>query len=162
MKKNAVSFCLALLTYCFSIGYACAQNYLPPTVKDALQSAELSVSQMAASVRPLDGGALRLNWRDRVKVVPASTEKMVTTLAALELLGPNWRWKTSFYYDGNISAGELHGALFIKGGGDPKYVLENLWRDLSRLKSLGINRIDGDIVIDRSYFEKDYQDPEFQ
>lgn len=153
---------MALVTYCFSIGYACAQNYLPPTVKDALRTAKLSASQMVASVKPLDDGALRLNWRDRVKVLPASTEKMVSTLAALELLGSDWRWKTSFSYEGNISAGELHGTLFIKGGGDPMYVLEDLWRDLSRLKSLGIDQIDGDVVIDRSYFEQDHQDPEFE
>ena len=116
---------------------------------------------MTASVVPLNGGALRLSWRDHVKVTPASTEKMVTTLAALELLGPDWRWKTAFSYEGSIVNGILHGTLFIKGGGDPKYVSENLWRDLSRLKSLGIDGIDGDLVIDRSYFGKDREDPEF-
>ena len=162
MKKIAQTCCLTLLTYCFSLGMACAQNYLPPTVKDALCSGELSSSQMAASVVPLNGGALRLSWRDHVRVTPASTEKMVTTLAALELLGPDWRWKTAFSYEGSIVNGVLHGTLFIKGGGDPKYVSENLWRDLSRLKSLGIDGIDGDVVIDRSYFEKDRQDPEFE
>ena len=162
MKKIAQACCVTLLTYCFSLGMACAQNYLPPTVKDALRSGELSSSQMAASVVPLNDGALRLSWRDHVKVTPASTEKMVTTLAALELLGPDWRWKTAFSYEGSIVNGVLHGTLFIKGGGDPKYVSENLWRDLSRLKSLGIDGIDGDVVIDRSYFEKDRQDPEFE
>ena len=137
---------------------AWAQNFLPPTVSDALRSENLEKNQMVASVVALDGGRLSLNWRDRVKVIPASTEKMVTTLAALEFLGPDWRWKTSFYYTGEISDGVLIGTLFIKGGGDPKYVVENLWRDLSRLKSMGINHIAGDVVIDRSYFEKDKQD----
>lgn len=162
MKNFTFSSFISLLTCCFVMEMAWAQNFLPPTVSDALRSENLEKNQMAASVVALDGGRLSLNWRDRVKVIPASTEKMVTTLAALECLGPDWRWKTSFYYTGEISDGVLIGTLFIKGGGDPKYVVENLWRDLSRLKSMGINHIAGDVVIDRSYFEKDKQDPEFE
>lgn len=162
MKKVFEACVLIILTCCFLMGNASAQNYLPNTVKGALRSANLSTEQLSASIVPLDGGKLSLNWRDRVKVLPASTEKMVTTLAALELLGPDWRWKTSYLYSGEIDDGVLFGTLFIKGGGDPKYVVENLWRDISRLKSLGINRIEGNVVIDRTYFEKEAQDPEFE
>ena len=162
MKKITLASVVALITYCFSMGIAAAQNFLPPAVSDALRAEKLAKEQMAASVVALDGGKLALNWRDKVKVIPASTEKMVTTLAALELLGPDWRWKTSFSYTGEISDGVLIGTLYIKGGGDPKYVAENLWRDLSRLRSMGIRHIAGDVVIDRSYFEADQQDPEFE
>ena len=162
MKKITLASVVALITYCFSMGMSVAQNFLPPTVSDALRAEKLAKEQMAASVVALDGGKLALNWRDKVKVIPASTEKMVTTLAALELLGPDWRWKTSFSYTGEISDGVLIGTFYIKGGGDPKYVAENLWRDLSRLRSMGIRHIAGDVVIDRSYFEADQQDPEFE
>ena len=162
MKKVWAAGLLSLLTYCFSMGMACAQNFLPVTVKNALTSSGLSFEQLSVSLIPLDGGKLNLSWRDHVKVQPASTEKMITTLAALELLGPDWRWKTSYSYSGTIDNRTLSGTLFIKGGGDPTYVSENLWRDLSRLKSLGIDRIEGNVVIDRSYFEKDYQDPAFR
>ena len=144
------------------MGMACAQNFLPVTVKNALTSSGLSFEQLSVSLIPLDGGKLNLSWRDHVKVQPASTEKMITTLAALELLGPDWRWKTSYSYTGTIENKTLSGTLFIKGGGDPKYVSETLWRDLSRLKSLGIDRIEGNVVIDRSYFEKERQDPAFK
>lgn len=141
---------------------AFAQKYLPPSIKSALLQSKLTESQFFASVVALDGGKLTLSWRDHVQVLPASTEKMITTLAGLELLGADWRWKTSYLYSGTIEEGVLFGHLFIKGGGDPHYVSENLWRDLSRLKALGIREIRGDIVIDRSYFEKDYQDPQFR
>ena len=162
MKKLLLSFCLLVLTHCFSTGYAFAQNYLPPLVKSALLQSKLSESQFSASVVALDGGRISLSWRDRVRVLPASTEKMITTLAGLELLGADWRWKTSYLYSGHIEDGVLFGTLFIKGGGDPHYVSENLWRDFSRLKALGIREIRGNIVIDRSYFEKDHQDPQFR
>lgn len=162
MKKGLSACVITLLMYCFLTGSAFSQNYLPSGVKSALRSANLSNEQLSASITPLDGGKLSLNWRDRVKVLPASTEKMVTTLAALELLGPDWRWKTSYLYSGEIDGGILFGTLFVRGGGDPKYVAENLWRDLSRLKSMGIDRIEGNVVIDRTYFEKESQDPEFK
>lgn len=162
MKKVLAAGLFSLLTYCFSMGMASAQNFLPVTVKNALTSSGLSFEQLSVSLIPLDGGKLNLSWRDHVKVQPASTEKMITTLAALELLGPDWRWKTSYSYTGTIENKTLLGTLFIKGGGDPKYVSETLWRDLSRLKSLGIDRIEGNVVIDRSYFEKERQDPAFK
>ena len=162
MKKIILLSVVTATTYCFSMGIALAQNYLPGSVKDALRSAELSETQMTASVVPLDGGKLNLNWREGKKIQPASTEKMITTLAALELLGPNWHWETAFSYAGDWQNGALMGTLYVKGGGDPQYVAESLWRDLSRMKSMGIEKISGDVVIDRSYFEHYAQDPEFQ
>ena len=51
---------------------------------------------------------------------PASTMKLVTTFAALELLGPDYRWKTTAYLDGTLADGVLNGNLVLKGGGDPK------------------------------------------
>ena len=162
MKKIILLSVLTATTYCFSMGIALAQNYLPNSVKAALHSAEVSETQLAASVVPLDGGKLNLNWREDRKIQPASTEKMITTLAALEMLGPDWRWKTAFSYTGDWQNGTLKGTLYVKGGGDPKYVAENLWRDLSRMKSMGIEKISADVVIDRSYFEHYAQDPEFQ
>ena len=98
MKKIILLSVVTATTYCFSMGIALAQNYLPNSVKAALRSAEVSETQLAASVVPLDGGKLNLNWREGKKIQPASTEKMITTLAALEMLGPDWRWKTAFSY----------------------------------------------------------------
>ncbi len=46
--------------------------------------------------------------------------KLVTTYAALELLGPNYQWQTEFHGDGPLRDGTLHGNLYLKGGGDPE------------------------------------------
>src|SRR5438477_9862277 len=54
---------------------------------------------------------------------PASVMKLVTTLAALELLGPEFHWTTAAYLDGPLDAGVLRGNLVLKGGGDPKLTL---------------------------------------
>src|SRR5450830_537720 len=84
---------------------------------------------------------------------PASVTKLITTEAALELLGPAFSWQTPVYLDGTVREGTLQGNLVIKGQGDPKLVLERLWLLLRRVQGLGIRQISGDIVLDHSAFE---------
>ncbi len=83
---------------------------------------------------------------------PASVMKLVTTLAALELLGPEYRWKTSAYLDGPLEDGVLHGNLVIKGTGDPKITIEQWQAFMATLRARGLSAIDGDLVLDRSFF----------
>jgi D-alanyl-D-alanine carboxypeptidase/D-alanyl-D-alanine-endopeptidase (penicillin-binding protein 4) len=92
-------------------------------------------------------------------VNPASVMKLVTTLAALETLGPTWSWKTPVYIEGTVHEGVLQGNLHIQGQGDPKLVAERLWLLLRRVQGLGIRQITGDIVLDRSAFEVVASDP---
>lgn len=151
MKKKFGLILFSALSLCFFGENIFAQN-LPSSVQAALQGQQLKASQLAASLVPLDGGSLSLAWHSRDKVPPASTEKVITTLAALELLGPHYQWTTDFSYTGRLEEGVLKGTLYIRGGGDPQYTVEDLWRDLGYLKSRGIYRIEGDIAIDRSLF----------
>ena len=51
---------------------------------------------------------------------PASTMKLVTTLAGLELLGPNYMWRTEAWLDGTLTGDVLEGNLVLKGYGDPE------------------------------------------
>jgi D-alanyl-D-alanine carboxypeptidase/D-alanyl-D-alanine-endopeptidase (penicillin-binding protein 4) len=75
---------------------------------------------------------------------PASVMKLVTTYAALELLGPAYRWKTEAYVDGND--------VVLKGYGDPKLNYESFWMLLRNLRGRGLRDIRGDLVLDRSWF----------
>ncbi len=84
---------------------------------------------------------------------PASAIKVVTTLAALEELGPAYHWRTDVYAMGKVVAGVLHGDLLIKGYGDPYLVTENFWKLLQELRRKGIRHVTGDLVIDDSFFE---------
>jgi D-alanyl-D-alanine carboxypeptidase/D-alanyl-D-alanine-endopeptidase (penicillin-binding protein 4) len=95
----------------------------------------------------------RLAWRTQVPVNPASIMKLVTTYAALDLLGAAYSWTTPVYVDGTVSNGVLNGNLYIKGQGDPKLVLERVWLLLRHVQGLGITTVSGDIVLDRSAFE---------
>jgi len=83
---------------------------------------------------------------------PASTIKLLTTYAALELLGPAYTWTTEAYAAGALKDGVLAGDLVLRGQGDPKMTLENFWLLLRSLRARGLRDIRGDLVIDRSYF----------
>ena len=90
---------------------------------------------------------------------PASVMKLVTTYAALELLGPAHTWVTEVYADGTISNEVLTGNLVIKGGGDPKFTIENL-RTLARsLRAKGVREIRGDLLLDRTLFTTNHPEP---
>ncbi|MEI8325688.1 MAG: D-alanyl-D-alanine carboxypeptidase/D-alanyl-D-alanine-endopeptidase [Betaproteobacteria bacterium] len=133
---------------------------LPSEVEAALARAK--VPPDAISVLVVDARGLapaRLSHRAEVPVNPASMMKLVTTYAALDLLGPAFTWSTPVFLDGSVKDGTLHGNLVIKGQGDPKLVVERLWLLLRRVRGLGIDTIDGDIVLDRSAFELAAQDP---
>jgi D-alanyl-D-alanine carboxypeptidase/D-alanyl-D-alanine-endopeptidase (penicillin-binding protein 4) len=90
---------------------------------------------------------------------PASTMKLVTTLAALELLGPDYRWRTEAYLDGTLADGVLHGNLVLKGYGDPKLTIEQWQAMIGALRMNGLATIEGDLVQDRSYFAPPAHDP---
>lgn len=86
---------------------------------------------------------------------PASTMKVLTTFAGLELLGPTYTWYTNFYLDGKLDKGVLHGDLIMQGGGDPFLVKENLWHTIFTLQSKGLQHIQGDFLIDNGAFEEE-------
>jgi D-alanyl-D-alanine carboxypeptidase/D-alanyl-D-alanine-endopeptidase (penicillin-binding protein 4) len=137
-----------------------AASILPPTVNSALQRAGLPPSALSALVVPVSpSGPDRLRHRADVAVNPASVMKLVTTYAAIDLLGPDFTWNTRFYSDGEISGGALRGNLYVRGGGDPKLVLERIQAAFVTLQDKGVQVVLGDIVLDHSAFEVPNQDP---
>ncbi len=138
---------------------AAAQS-LPPAVEAALARAKVPADAVSMLVVDTDGRQPpRLNWRGQVPSNPASIMKLVTTFAALDLLGPAFTWTTPVYVDGPVRNGVLEGNLYIRGEGDPTLVIERLWLLLRRVQGLGIRTIAGDIVLDRSAFQLPESDP---
>ena len=90
--------------------------------------------------------------------VMASTAKIVTSLAALNLLGLRWRWRTHAFATGPISGGRLLGDLLIVGGGDPRLNTAELRLWLQGLRDQGLFDVRGDLVVDRSAFHLQEQD----
>ncbi len=156
MNLNLPPLMTAALLAVGLIGQAPAQT-LPPEVDAALARAKVPREALAAVVVDAAPGisgksAPLLSYRANAPANPASVMKLVTTYAALELLGPAYTWPTTVFVDGSIKDGVLTGNLVIQGRGDPKLVLERLWLLLRRVQAIGIKTISGDIVLDRSAF----------
>ncbi|MGV3653077.1 MAG: D-alanyl-D-alanine carboxypeptidase/D-alanyl-D-alanine endopeptidase [Noviherbaspirillum sp.] len=132
---------------------------LPPAVAQAFRQAGIGPEAVGVHVEELGSGRILAASNPETPFVPASTLKLVTTNAALELLGPAYTWKTRAYADGARDGETLLGDLVIQGGGDPKLVQENFWLFLRRIRAAGIRDIRGDLVLDRGMFEADAYDP---
>jgi D-alanyl-D-alanine carboxypeptidase/D-alanyl-D-alanine-endopeptidase (penicillin-binding protein 4) len=142
--KNLLAGCALLALPILSAAAAGAASELPAPVLKALRSAAIPPSSAAAVVWEVGTFAPSVSVRADAVMNPASVMKLVTTFAALELLGPAYRWKTEAYQDG--------GNLVLRGYGDPKLTYESFWLLLRALRSRGLRDIRGDVLLDRSYF----------
>jgi len=125
---------------------------LPPEVARALKNFHLSERGLSAYVHEIGQPEPLLAVRADTPRNPASTMKLLTTLVALEHLGPAYTWKTEAYSLAPVRNGVLEGDLYLKGYGDPYLVIEHFWRFLRALRKAGLEEIRGDLVIDQSFF----------
>jgi D-alanyl-D-alanine carboxypeptidase/D-alanyl-D-alanine-endopeptidase (penicillin-binding protein 4) len=117
---------------------------LPAVVAEGLRDARVPEGSVSVLVQELGSRRASLAFNAGVPRNPGSVIKLVTTYAALELLGPAYRWRTEAYLDGED--------LYLKGYGDPKLDYESFWMLLRNLRGRGVREIRGDVVLDRSYF----------
>jgi D-alanyl-D-alanine carboxypeptidase/D-alanyl-D-alanine-endopeptidase (penicillin-binding protein 4) len=131
-----------------------AQAPFPLPVAQALAAARIPAAAAAAIVQEVGAPRPLLSVNPASPMNPASVMKLVTTYAALELLGPAYRWKTEAYTTAPVREGALEGDLVLKGYGDPKLDLEAFWILLRALRGKGLRDIRGDLVLDRGHFER--------
>ncbi len=126
---------------------------LRPPLAAWIKAAGLAPDQVGVAIAPLPGGPPVFEWNSARAYNPASTMKLVTSYAALSLLGPEYRWRTSAYLQGRLQDEVLQGDLILKGGGDPKLVVEDLTEFVARMRRAGLRELRGDLVIDDSLFD---------
>lgn len=132
----------------------------PPELSQALRASGLPADAVSWLVLPVDGGPPRLAHAADTPRLAASVMKLFTTGVALRTLGPAHTWRTDIGLGGRLDAdGTLHGALHIRGSGDPSLVIERLHQMLSRWRGAGLREIRDGIVIDRSLFQLPPHDP---
>lgn len=101
-----------------------------------------------------DEKKLILNYNSQNKVIPASITKLVTTAVVYDAFPPGTRFKTTLWSNAKIENGVLKGHLWLKGGGDPGFVSENLWYLVNIFKRTEIQKIEGKIIVDDSLFDQ--------
>lgn len=126
---------------------------LPPAVREQLRKAGIGEDEVGLLAVPLDGGPPLARWNEDLPFNPASTMKLVTTHAALGLLGLDYRWGTGVYLSTLLDGDRLPGNLVLRGGGDPKFVVEDLAAFIARIRATGLRQIDGDLIIDDALYD---------
>ena len=153
-------FSVFIISSQFIIAQNVAQK-LDAATKDLLNSAPAYAANLSFYVAD-EAGNFVYEYQGNRGLSTASTQKIFTAAAALETLGENYQWSTNASYSGSVSNGNLNGNLFIASNGDPTlgswryegYKPENFKEKLiSALKTKGISKISGDLIIDDSYFD---------
>jgi D-alanyl-D-alanine carboxypeptidase/D-alanyl-D-alanine-endopeptidase (penicillin-binding protein 4) len=129
-------------------------------VVDFVNNPLLENANISLLVKDLSTNKTLFQYRPNNSTIPASTMKLVTTAAALEILGPKFCFQTKLEIDGKInSEGVLNGNLYIRGGGDPTLGSEHLgdkdfllkW--VEEVKKAGIKQINGQIIADGTIYD---------
>lgn len=131
---------------------AVSMTDVPAPVAKILRANGISLDDVSLYVHEVTAPQPVLAINAQVPRNPASTIKLLTSRAGLDILGPSFTWKTEAYLRGSIADGRLDGDMIIKGYGDPNLSPGDLWRLLWGVRERGVATISGDIVLDQSYF----------
>jgi D-alanyl-D-alanine carboxypeptidase/D-alanyl-D-alanine-endopeptidase (penicillin-binding protein 4) len=115
--------------------------------------------QVGAVILDVSSGDLLAAHDDKSMLNPASNAKLFTAASALGLLHGNYRFETGLYGE---QKGSAVSTLVLRGHGDPSLATSDLWAMAEELKSSGVRRIDGDILVDQRFFDEDFVPPAFE
>jgi D-alanyl-D-alanine carboxypeptidase/D-alanyl-D-alanine-endopeptidase (penicillin-binding protein 4) len=154
LMSNRLLALFAVLACCATAQLADARNVaqLPPAVSRALAQSGVPANHVSIYVQDASTNETIVDLNADTPRSPASTIKVLTTFAALDMLGPAYTWKTHAYLGGPLANGVLSGDLILVGEGDPFMTSERWWAFAREIRELGLEKITGDVVIDNTYF----------
>ena len=159
MNRTVTAFLAALVIILSGQPGMLSAQDLPGPLEKQIKRFNLSRNSLSLEVREMDSGRTVLSMNGNRPRNPASVIKILTSLSALEMLGPHFLWQTKYYLDGNLRDGVLNGDLVIAGSGDPFVTVDRFWHQVNNLRQRGIHTITGDLVIDNSLFQVPPHDP---
>lgn len=138
-----------LLGGCASVSQTSTQATLNQLLADpALHGATVSLT-----VRDARSGATLYQHNPRTRLVPASNLKLLTTAAAMDVLGPQYRFSTQLLSNGIRQGDRLTGNLYLRGLGDPTIQFADYQALAAQLASQGVRQVQGDLVFDDTWFD---------
>ncbi len=130
--------------------------WLKAQIDDALNTPALAKAKIGLLAVESDTGKPVYARGEKTPLNAASNVKIVTSSAALSLLGPEYRWRTTLSIAANPPlppSGEVAGDLVLRGGGDPTLVVEDLAAMVADLAALGVHKVHGALVVDDGFFD---------
>lgn len=134
-----------------AIGAPAAQAALPEPI--ARIAADKGIPEDAIGALVLRSDQVLVSHEATRTFAPASTMKLFTTMAGLDLLGPQFRGRTELRTAGVVTGGVLHGDLVLRGGADGDLTADVFTHMLEKLRTKGIRKIDGNLVLDRQLWQ---------
>ncbi len=128
---------------------------LSTQLNEILSDNQLNGAIAGVSVRSSSTGELLYENYGDTRLTPASNMKLFTAGAALETLGPNYRFSTELLADGKLKNNKLTGDLYLKGKGDPTLLKEDFDELAQSLKENGVHKIHGDLIGDNSWYDEE-------
>lgn len=127
-------------------------NYLGQGIRHILDSRHYDAA-IGIYVQSLQTGRVYFSKNAQSLLAPASIQKLITVSAALLFLKPTFQFTTSLFKTGSIDHGVLNGNLYVQFSGDPSLKRSDLFALLSKLKTKGIEQINGNVIIDDNAFD---------
>lgn len=157
MCNNKKSVFIVFCICCVSL----LQAQVPLPVKQLMAAPYMRGASLALAVKEMNNDKMLYEYQPDMEITPASVMKTITTSAALELLGEDFRFATVLEYDGDVSDGVLNGNLYIRGSGDPTLGSRHLKTEqtaflspwLAALQDAGIKKITGAVIADEGCFD---------
>lgn len=132
---------------------------LADEIEQLITSPEGGQALWGIYVQDLSTGRTLYSHNANVPMIPASNQKLITTGAALEALGGDYRYQTTLYFEGEVEGTTMQGDLILEGSGDPTFgSAEIRGRDPLRawaqsLAAMGVTRFEGEIIGDDDAFD---------
>ncbi|MEV0002213.1 D-alanyl-D-alanine carboxypeptidase/D-alanyl-D-alanine-endopeptidase [Micromonospora sp. NPDC050980] len=130
-----------------------AQIRLHATIDAVLADSRLDGAQAGVVVVDTTTGRTLYDRNGSRRLVPASNTKLLTSTAAMELLGPGHRFTTDVSADGPRRAGLLSGDLYLRGGGDPTMLAADYDRLAAQVAATGVRVVTGNLVADDTRYD---------
>jgi D-alanyl-D-alanine carboxypeptidase/D-alanyl-D-alanine-endopeptidase (penicillin-binding protein 4) len=132
---------------------ASAVDDLGVTIDAILADRRLDGAQAAVVVRSAQNGAMLYARNPDERLMPASNTKLFTSVAALDLLGPDHRFTTSVLATGARRGSVLHGNLYLRGTGDPTMLYPDYDELAAKVAASGVRTVLGNLVADDTWFD---------
>ncbi len=126
---------------------------LKAKLKAVLQDPIVKPQGTGIIIRSIGSDEIIFEHNADLPLVPASNMKLFTTIAALNALTPEYTFETKVFRTGELTGGIVNGNLVLVGGGDPFLVPEQLWQLAQKVSATGIRKINGDLIVDSSFFD---------
>jgi len=160
-----IAFFILLVGFTNLVGAQNKSNSIDAAINSLASDFSLKNASISFIVKDLDSNKIISEYNPNLSLPSASTMKVVTTAAALDILGSYRKFKTKIMYDGYIDSNcVLQGNIYIKGGGDPTLGSKHFSKKhglfmsnwVLEISSLGIDSVAGSVIGDASFFSDEY------